>query len=553
MQLKANVLLQGGKYRIIRVLGQGGFGITYEAEVVALKKSVAIKEFFIKEYCDRDEATGRVKIGSLEVNSALVARFKAKFIREAQLIASLDHPNIVKTYDVFEENGTAYYVMDYLAGSSLADVVRSGGALSESEALLYIGQIADALAYLHSRHSLHFDVKPANILLDSDGRAVLIDFGVSKHYDESGQQTSSTPVGLSEGYAPLEQYRHSEIGWFTPATDIYALGATLFFLLSGQAPPSASVVHEEGLPALPSGIIDPVKNAVWHAMRPKRKDRPQSIQEFVALLTNRIADDVTSEQTRLAEPDEEAKTASGVASRRKRRWLYIASSALLAALAALLFIPEKAKEQDGLRAVQELRGTIMNREYVDLGLNVYWAAGNLDQITATPYGTFRQWPRGRGAEKVSWSDLVYCSDGKGKRFTKYVTNSDFGEVDNLSVIQEVDDATGSSWRMPKAEDVKELIDNCKWEWTQNDGENGYLVTGPSGESIFFPAGGYRNENGWQKKGEAGLYWTASLNTESPDKAICLYFTKDTVQLDSKYRYYAGLVHCVLDKSFIKSK
>ena len=124
MQLKPNTLLQGGKYRIVRSLGQGGFGITYEAEQVLLRRKVAVKEFFMKDCCERDDATSRVTVGTGSQRS-LVEKFRGKFIREAQMIAGMDHPHIVRVLDVFEENGTAYYVMDYHPGGSLADLVKN--------------------------------------------------------------------------------------------------------------------------------------------------------------------------------------------------------------------------------------------------------------------------------------------------------------------------------------------------------------------------------------------------------------------------------------------
>ena len=116
MQLKPGSKLQNGKYEIIRTLGQGGFGITYVAEQVALNREVAIKEFFMKEYCERDDSTSQVMLGTTAGNRDLVTKFREKFVREARMIARLDHPNVVKIYDVFEENGTAYYVMQFLAG-----------------------------------------------------------------------------------------------------------------------------------------------------------------------------------------------------------------------------------------------------------------------------------------------------------------------------------------------------------------------------------------------------------------------------------------------------
>jgi serine/threonine protein kinase len=133
---------------------------------------------------------------------------------------------------------------------------------------------------------MHLDVKPANILLDENDNAVLIDFGLAKQYDTEGQQTSCNPVGISHGYAPLEQYKRDGVSTFSPATDIYSLGATLFKLVTGITPPEASDVNDEGLPALPSDISPTVRAAIEAAMEPKRKDRPQSIAEFLKLLEN---------------------------------------------------------------------------------------------------------------------------------------------------------------------------------------------------------------------------------------------------------------------------
>lgn len=192
----------------------------------------------------------------------------------------------MRIIDVFEENGTAYYVMEYVAGGSLSDRVGRQGALSESEATRYIRQVADALTYIHTQRMTHLDVKPANIMLTDKDEVVLIDFGLAKQYDSAtGHQTSSTPVGISEGYAPLEQYMQGGVGEFSPETDIYALGATYYKLLTGQTPPSASSVNEDGLPLEPlksRGVTPQVITAITHAMEGRRRDRPKAVAEFQA-------------------------------------------------------------------------------------------------------------------------------------------------------------------------------------------------------------------------------------------------------------------------------
>ena len=167
MHLKKGAVLEGGKYRIERLLGQGGFGITYLAVQSGLERKVAIKEFFMKDLCNRDAETFQVSVPS-SGSQELVDKFKKKFLKEAQMISEYKHPNIVNIHDVFEENGTAYYVMSYLEYGSLASLSLP---LSYDMAIGYIRQIASALSYIHRRNTIHLDVKPANVLIDRDGNA----------------------------------------------------------------------------------------------------------------------------------------------------------------------------------------------------------------------------------------------------------------------------------------------------------------------------------------------------------------------------------------------
>jgi len=294
MHLKNGAVLKRGEYGIEKLLGQGGFGITYLAVQSGLDRKVAIKEFFMKDLCERDADTSSVTLGTSGSRQTVI-RFKEKFIREAKTIASLRHPNIVNIHDVFEENGTAYYVMEYHDGGSLSSLDLP---LSVDEASGYIRQIASALSYLHKRNTMHLDVKPSNILLDESGNAVLIDFGVSKHYDQTGNQTSSTPVGISHGYAPGEQYQQNVLS-FSPTTDIYALGATFYKIITGLTPPHQNEVNENGLPPFPTFVPSGIISLIDKSMQSKRKDRPQSIEEFLGLLDAALAVPVPAE-----DPDE---------------------------------------------------------------------------------------------------------------------------------------------------------------------------------------------------------------------------------------------------------
>lgn len=275
--------LQNGKYEIKRILGQGGFGITYEGVQTGLGRKVAIKEFFMKDFCEREEGTSMVTIVGTEGNRSLVERFKEKFIKEAQMIAGLeDVPHIIRIYDIFQENGTAYYVMQFIEGGSLDSKIKKEGAVNESVAIGYITQMADALRQLHEQKIMHLDIKPANVLLRGNDLS-LIDFGVSKHYDAEGDATTTTPVGRSKGYAPIEQYRQGGVQSFSPETDIYSLGATAYFLVTGKTPPEATELIIDPIQR-PAGISDSLWNAISSSMNPNKNYRPHSIAEFVNLL-----------------------------------------------------------------------------------------------------------------------------------------------------------------------------------------------------------------------------------------------------------------------------
>ena len=297
--------LQNKKYKIEKILGQGGFGITYKAimkETVSgslgnmeVDVPVTIKEFFMKDTCEREEGTGKITVPS-QGSRTLVELYCKKFVKEAKNLAQMNHPHIIKVVDVFEENDTVYYVMQYLSGGSLADYVKLHGALDEAIAIKYIQQIGSALEYMHQKHICHYDVKPSNILLDDKGNAILIDFGISKGYTEEGHQTSSTPVGISAGYAPLEQYQQS-LQDFSPATDVYGLAATLFYLLTGKNPPEASIVLNEGIGDKPISISDTVWHAIEQGMNPRKKDRVQTVKNYLALLDNDVRCYNTDEET----------------------------------------------------------------------------------------------------------------------------------------------------------------------------------------------------------------------------------------------------------------
>ena len=283
--LRAGAYLRHNTYRIIKIIAQGGFGITYLAFDVNLEREVAIKEFFPKDYCDRDESTSHVTIGTQNAEK-FVNRLKAKFLKEARNIAKFDNPGIIKIHAAFEENNTAYYVMDYIEGGSLAGLVKKDGPFPVDRALRYITQVGKALEYVHAHRINHLDIKPANIVLRQiNDQPVLIDFGLSKQYDSEGNQTSTTPTGISHGYAPMEQYNEGGIKEFSPQTDLYSLAATLYFLVSGVTPPQAIRIFDDGL-TFPDNFPENLKVPIIKAMSPGRRNRHETVSDFLKDIKN---------------------------------------------------------------------------------------------------------------------------------------------------------------------------------------------------------------------------------------------------------------------------
>ena len=290
--LKPNTVLQGKfyTYTIQKVLGQGTFGITYLATTQvkitgALGEidtiiQVAIKEFFMRDINGRTENT--VTTGS---QGGVYANYKKKFAREAENLSKLDHPHIVKVLEYFEANNTVYYAMEYVEGGNLDAYITQHNGLPEAECVKYARQIGSALSYMHAHKMLHLDLKPGNIMLRPNKDAVLIDFGLSKQYNENGEPESSTSVGSgTPGYAPLEQANYHEGKDFPVTMDVYALGATMFKMLTGVRPPEASVILNDGFPAYElqkHHVGDALTACVGKAMAALRKDRPQSVEEFL--------------------------------------------------------------------------------------------------------------------------------------------------------------------------------------------------------------------------------------------------------------------------------
>ena len=319
VELKQGSTLKGGKYKIVKMLGQGTFGITYLAQTrismdgqlgkMDVNVNVTIKEFFMSDLNNRSADGTNVE----KTSSTLVKNYLSKFRREAENLAKLHHPNIVKVLEVFDENNTTYYVMEYIDGETIDDLIKSKGHLSEREALDITRHVCAALSYMHEHKMLHLDLKPKNLMRNSEGKIFLIDFGLAKQYTEDGEPESSTSIGLgTPGYAPIEQANYKKDGSFPVTLDIYALGASLYKMLVGKTPPEASSVLNEGLPLsqLKSmGVSDGTIDIVKKAMAPMKKERYQFVQALSLAIKNSEAGDTQDDEERTSYDDEpEIKT-----------------------------------------------------------------------------------------------------------------------------------------------------------------------------------------------------------------------------------------------------
>ena len=513
-QLTQGTLLHGGTYKIEKVLGQGSFGITYLAEHTKLAKKVAIKEFFMKELNSRSED------GSITGMSdgSLSQSYCQKFQKEADNLSRLDNPNIVRVTDSFSENGTFYYVMDYIDGQNLNDYVKTHYVDAE-EAVSIIKSAADALIYMHEeKHMLHLDLKPSNVMRRSDGHVFLIDFGLSKHYGDDGQPETSTTIGLGTvGYAPIEQANRARNGEFRPTIDVYALGATLYKLLTRETPPDASVlVSDEELltnKLREKKVSDNLIKVVTEAMCPNVKKRIQSVREFVYALTgsathtiNSISAKPSEEETVVVKND--TKTTDGeetvvtnkntdnskifqkneinedscvgkeqVKESSNREAKFIIPFFVLAVVITSIFLGFRGCGGNENITSDTIRYAFASDEYqkkayckaIDLGLpsGTLWADRNLYASDETDEGGLYIWgdPTGMN-DTVKVPDNVYNISG-----TEY------------DIVKE---KLGDDWCMPNLEQFNELHDECGIKKITKNNIEGYLVTGPNGNTLFFP-------------------------------------------------------------------
>jgi serine/threonine protein kinase len=275
------------RYGIEKVLGHGGFGITYLAYDQLFQVKVAIKEYLPRQLATRAEGATQVSIYTGESRQHYVYGL-SKFLEEAQALARFgDHPNIVSCRDFFEANGTAYMVMPYLEGLTLKEyLAKKGGRLSYEAARDILLLVMDALQEVHRVHLLHRDLSPDNIFLTTSKQVKLIDFGAARY--QAGEQSRSLSVILKAGYAPEEQYRSS--GRQGPWTDVYGVAATFYKAITGQTPPDAldRLAYDTLVAPSELGAAIPAEaeQTLLKALAVRAVDRLQTIDEFKAGLTS---------------------------------------------------------------------------------------------------------------------------------------------------------------------------------------------------------------------------------------------------------------------------
>ena len=568
------------RYRITKVLGQGTFGITYQATTtgeisgqlgrVQGATMVAIKEFFMRDINDRN-GTNVVGITS----GGMCDKYRRWFAKEARNLSHLDHRHIVHVTDSFEYNNTSYFVMEYCDAGSLDDYIIRKGQLSESEALYFFHQIADALSYMHAHSMLHLDLKPANVVLryndddDSDKPdAVLVDFGLSKQYDANGNPESSTSIGLgTPGYAPMEQphYQAPEPDSLTgkkdiPVTlDVYALGATLFKMLTGVSPVDAITLYNNGFPThqLQAHNVSPsLIRCIAKAMSPAVRDRYKSVAEFAQAVSGatHFDDSRQSDETHFEEsdtwydqPDDEEvieaiEVEESTADNKsvKKLWKKILITAGIV-LGVLLGSFISWGFWDDILFVSQIQGSVKSamgpKEAVDLGLpsGIKWATCNIGAGSPSDYGNYYAWGETR-------TKLSYYGNGISATYRK-----NLGDISGDSRYDAARRNWGGSWRMPTEAECQELVDNCTWTWTMLGGHNGYKVTSKkNGNSIFLPAAGYRYGWSLNSQGGNGRYWSSTPDESYTSYACNLSFGSSQHLVFRHERYDGSTVRPVCD-------
>ncbi|MBQ1874599.1 MAG: serine/threonine protein kinase [Paludibacteraceae bacterium] len=319
------------RYSIERVIGEGGFGITYEARHIQMGTHVAIKEFFIAGKCVR-QADGQT-VAFQGIKPELFEKYRKRFHDEARTLFKLNNPHVVHVHDIFDANGTTYIVMDFVTGRTLQEIVDERGPLPYEEAVNYIAQLCEAVEHIHANHILHRDIKPENIIITPQSNVVLIDFGSARSFVHDQEQRHTAMITM--GYAPIEQYTStSKKGNYT---DVYAVGGTFYFILTGRKPEAATdrVLNDELVP--PREINPKISESANYTIMKALKVKPELRYQNVSDLMSDLLGGVTES---LDEPSISAEVTPVPVSNKKPKmlvWILVAAVVIIGVGVAIGF------------------------------------------------------------------------------------------------------------------------------------------------------------------------------------------------------------------------
>lgn len=392
--LEDGTTLQQGRYCIERYISSGGFGNTYLAIDKRFDERVAVKEFFMKGINQR-EKDNTVSVSNA-INTQKFVEQREKFNKEAQRIRKLCCDNIVKVNDLFDENETSYYVMDYIDGLSLRDIVKQHGVIDEETALHYLDQAISALQEVHRKKIFHLDLKPANLMVDKKGHLRVIDFGASKQQKADGSGASaSSALCYTPGYAPMEQ-KDLRFDKFGPWTDIYSLGATMYFVLTGNTPPDGTDIQDEREAAFhfPPTVSDKMKKLIVWMMEYNRASRPQTVEEIRNYLQGERKEDLETEiGTIFSKKNNSPVQRSNNKNAKNRNALWVSVALIAVTVFALSYvvgrkmITSKPNEhlQEEQTIVHNVADIVESREYINPVLGKYLYTGKID-ANGMPHG-----------------------------------------------------------------------------------------------------------------------------------------------------------------------
>jgi uncharacterized protein (TIGR02145 family) len=529
------------RYEILEPIGQGGFGITYKALDRLENDLVCVKELFISGNSSRD---GSLCVVSQPLGNVDFAYFKRRFLDEANTLNKIKHENIVKVGEYFEVNDTAYMVMDYIKGQNLKDWIEQNGKLNEKEALELFHQLLNALDAVHKHNILHRDIKPDNIILTPEKKLVLIDFGTAKFSDNS-VHNHSTLVIVNHGYAPPEQFSsENPKGNYT---DIYALGATLYFMLTGQkpAPPSDRTIEElKPISSFNSDVSKKTQAAVFKALSLKPSERFQTVEDFErALVSNfKVADDPTIVVKTQNKPhflgsilDKSYEIGIGI----------VLFGAILMALYHFFSRDEIIYKNTG--SFNDSRDG-QSYNWVEIDGQV-WMSENLNADkfrNGDPIPEAKTWDEWQVAGENEQPAWCYY-ENEHKNGTKY------GKLYNWYATNDPRGLAPEGWRIPSDAEWNRLINflggeelaghKMKSTWAWLDGGNGNNVSGFNG----LP-GGLRNYVGtFYFIGYNGIWWS-STEDDTFNNALCRTLDYGNGSVYSFYddKTYGYSVRCLRD-------